>query len=40
MGLPAKVRRPVTDEEREGIATYASNYFDYKESYLAELKRS
>jgi carbonic anhydrase/acetyltransferase-like protein (isoleucine patch superfamily) len=40
MGLPAKVRRPVTDEEREGIATYASNYFEYKESYLAELKRS
>jgi carbonic anhydrase/acetyltransferase-like protein (isoleucine patch superfamily) len=40
MGLPAKVRRPVTDEERDGIASYASNYFDYKESYLAELKRS
>ena len=40
MGLPAKVRRPCTDEEREGIATYASNYFEYKESYLAELKRS
>ena len=40
MGLPAKVRRPVTDEERESIAGYASNYFDYKESYLAELKRS
>jgi carbonic anhydrase/acetyltransferase-like protein (isoleucine patch superfamily) len=40
MGLPAKVRRPVTDEEREGIATSAKNYFDYKESYLAELKRS
>ena len=40
MGLPAKVRRPVTDEERESIASYASNYFDYKESYLAELKRS
>jgi carbonic anhydrase/acetyltransferase-like protein (isoleucine patch superfamily) len=40
MGLPAKVRRPVTEEERESIAGYASNYFDYKESYLAELKRS
>ena len=39
MGLPAKVRRPCTDEEREGIATYAENYFDYKESYLAELKQ-
>jgi carbonic anhydrase/acetyltransferase-like protein (isoleucine patch superfamily) len=40
MGLPAKVRRPLTDEERESITTYASNYFAYKESYLAELKRS
>ena len=40
MGLPAKVRRPLNAEEREGITTYASNYFDYKESYLAELKRS
>jgi len=36
MGLPARVRRPVTDEEREGIRRYASNYFEYKESYLAE----
>ena len=36
MGLPARVRRPVTDEEREGIRRYANNYFEYKESYLAE----
>jgi len=40
MGLPAKVRRPLTDEERASIDTYANNYFEYKESYLAELKRS
>lgn len=40
MGLPAKVRRPLTDEERASIDTYANNYFAYKESYLAELKRS
>jgi carbonic anhydrase/acetyltransferase-like protein (isoleucine patch superfamily) len=39
MGLPARVRRPVTDEEREGIRRYASNYFEYKESYLAEPAR-
>jgi carbonic anhydrase/acetyltransferase-like protein (isoleucine patch superfamily) len=39
MGAPAKVRRPVTPEEREGIARYAQNYLEYKESYLAELKR-
>jgi carbonic anhydrase/acetyltransferase-like protein (isoleucine patch superfamily) len=39
MGLPAKFRRQVTEEEREGIRRYAANYFEYKESYLAELKR-
>jgi carbonic anhydrase/acetyltransferase-like protein (isoleucine patch superfamily) len=40
MGLPAKVRRPITPEETEGILRYAQNYFEYKESYLAELERS
>jgi len=40
MGVPGKVRRPLTDEERASIDTYANNYFEYKESYLAELKRS
>jgi len=39
MGLPAKVRRPLTAEERQGIRQYADNYFEYKESYLAELSR-
>jgi carbonic anhydrase/acetyltransferase-like protein (isoleucine patch superfamily) len=37
MGLPAKFKRQLTDEERESIRRYAANYFDYKESYLAEL---
>lgn len=36
MGLPAKVRRPVTEEEREGLRRYANNYFEYKETYLTE----
>jgi len=36
MGLPAKVRREVTAEEREGLRRYAQNYFEYKETYLAE----
>ncbi|HUG53559.1 MAG TPA: gamma carbonic anhydrase family protein [Vicinamibacteria bacterium] len=36
MGLPAKVRRPVTAEEREGLRVYSQNYFEYKETYLAE----
>ena len=39
MGLPARFRRQLTDEERESIRRYAANYFDYKESYLAELTR-
>jgi carbonic anhydrase/acetyltransferase-like protein (isoleucine patch superfamily) len=37
MGVPAKFRRQITEEEREGLRRYAANYFDYKESYLAEL---
>jgi carbonic anhydrase/acetyltransferase-like protein (isoleucine patch superfamily) len=41
MGTPAKFRRQLTDEEREGLRLSAANYYDYKESYLAELiKRS
>jgi carbonic anhydrase/acetyltransferase-like protein (isoleucine patch superfamily) len=36
MGVPAKFRRQLTDQEREGIRLYAANYFDYKETYLAE----
>ena len=36
MGVPGKVRRPITEEEREGLRRYAANYFDYKEAYLAE----
>jgi len=39
MGVPAKVRRPVTEEEREGLRRYAENYFEYKETYLAEAPR-
>jgi hypothetical protein len=29
----------VTPEEREGIARSAQSYAEYKESYLAELRR-
>ena len=36
MGLPGKVRRPITEEERQGLRQYAQNYFEYKETYLAE----
>jgi carbonic anhydrase/acetyltransferase-like protein (isoleucine patch superfamily) len=36
MGIPGKVRRPITEEEREGLRRYANNYYEYKETYLAE----
>jgi carbonic anhydrase/acetyltransferase-like protein (isoleucine patch superfamily) len=36
MGLPAKVRREISAEEREGLRRYAENYVEYKETYLAE----
>jgi carbonic anhydrase/acetyltransferase-like protein (isoleucine patch superfamily) len=39
MGVPAKFRRQVTEEERQGLRQSAANYFEYKETYLAELKR-
>jgi carbonic anhydrase/acetyltransferase-like protein (isoleucine patch superfamily) len=37
MGAPGKVKRQVTEEELEGVRLAARNYFEYKESYLAEL---
>jgi carbonic anhydrase/acetyltransferase-like protein (isoleucine patch superfamily) len=37
MGVPAKFKRQITEEERQGLRRYAANYYDYKESYLAEL---
>jgi carbonic anhydrase/acetyltransferase-like protein (isoleucine patch superfamily) len=39
MGVPARFKRQVTEEERLGIRRYAANYFDYKESFLAELSK-
>jgi len=36
MGMPAKVRREVTDEERQGLRRLAENYLAYKETYLEE----
>jgi len=36
MGIPGKVRRPISEEEREGLRRYADNYYEYKEIYLAE----
>jgi carbonic anhydrase/acetyltransferase-like protein (isoleucine patch superfamily) len=38
MGVPAKVRRKVTEEEREGLRRSAEHYYQYKEAYLAEAR--
>jgi carbonic anhydrase/acetyltransferase-like protein (isoleucine patch superfamily) len=35
MGLPAKVKRVLTDEEAAGIDEYARRYYEYKETYLS-----
>jgi carbonic anhydrase/acetyltransferase-like protein (isoleucine patch superfamily) len=35
-GVPAKMRRELTDKDRELIREYAKNYLDYVEIYLAE----
>jgi carbonic anhydrase/acetyltransferase-like protein (isoleucine patch superfamily) len=39
MGMPAKVKRLLTDGEVAGIDEYARRYFDYKETYLATESR-
>jgi carbonic anhydrase/acetyltransferase-like protein (isoleucine patch superfamily) len=33
MGVPARVRRAVSEEERAGLRRYAENYVRYKEEY-------
>jgi carbonic anhydrase/acetyltransferase-like protein (isoleucine patch superfamily) len=35
-GVPAKLRREITDKDRELIREYAQNYLDYVEIYLSE----
>jgi carbonic anhydrase/acetyltransferase-like protein (isoleucine patch superfamily) len=35
LGMPARVKRPLTDEEAAGIDEYARRYYEYKETYLA-----
>jgi len=36
MGLPGKVRRGITDEERAHLLTLSRSYVEYKETYLQE----
>ena len=38
MGMPAKVKRPLTDDEVAHIDEYARRYYQYKETYL-EMQR-
>lgn len=40
MGVPAKVRRAVSEEERAGLGSYARNYLGYKETYRAEAEET
>ena len=35
IGMPAKVKRQLTDAEVAGIDEYARRYYEYKETYLA-----
>ncbi len=35
-GVPGKIRRDLTSEDREDILRYASNYLDYVKIYLGE----
>src|SRR5271165_4552043 len=38
-GVPAKVRRDLTSDDREMILIYARNYLDYTKIYLEERKK-
>jgi carbonic anhydrase/acetyltransferase-like protein (isoleucine patch superfamily) len=39
MGVPAKLRRAVTEEEQAFIRMHAEHYVQYKDKYLAELPK-
>jgi carbonic anhydrase/acetyltransferase-like protein (isoleucine patch superfamily) len=38
-GVPAKVRRDLTSDDRELILKYSRNYLDYTKIYLEERKK-
>ena len=40
MGLPARVKREVTDEELEGIRRSAAHYVGFKDDFLVEEERT
>jgi len=39
LGLPARVKRALTDEEVAGIDEYARRYYEYKETYLSFVEK-
>src|SRR6516225_3039193 len=39
MGVPAKVRKQLSDDDKQTILRYAKNYLGYKKTYLAERKK-
>ncbi|MFN2531213.1 MAG: gamma carbonic anhydrase family protein [Pyrinomonadaceae bacterium] len=39
MGAPARVKRPLTDEEVSDLDVYWQNYVEYTRAYRAELKK-
>ena len=39
VGVPAKVKKTLGDEDRKLILKYAQNYLDYTAMYLAEMKK-
>ncbi len=40
MGVPGKVKRVLTEDEKKSILTYGTNYLGYKEQYLKETGRN
>lgn len=40
VGVPAKVKKTLGDEDRKMILKYAQNYLDYTAMYLEEMKKS
>jgi len=40
MGVPGKVRQQLGEDDQQTILRYAKNYLGYRETYLAESKRS
>ncbi len=38
MGLPARVKRPLTEEEVDGLNAYWQNYVEYAKEYREQIQ--